>query len=230
LKRRAVIFANGELRDAENIRKKLLPEDFLIAADGGQKHMQLLNMTPQLLIGDLDSLEEQTASQLQGGGTQLQRYPKEKNETDLELALIEARKRGYQQIILVAALGGRLDQTLGNLALAFHPDLKDCDLRMDDGVEEVFFPHSTLTLAGEPGDCVSLIAFGDPVMNIYITGFKYPFQGETLWPHQTRGISNEMLFDVGHIEFQRGKLIVIHTRSKMVDYLGISNCTEEENE
>jgi len=211
--KRAVIFANGELRDAENIRKKLLPEDFLIAADGGQKHLHTLNKTPHLIIGDLDSLEEHMIAKLQQEGTQLQHYLKEKNETDLELAMLEAFKRGYKEIFVVATLGGRLDQTLGNLALAFHPNLKECTIYMDDGVEQVYFPHKTLTLPGAPGDLVSLIAFGEPVYKINLTGFKFPLQDETLWPYQTRGISNEMLANNGYIEFQEGKLIVIHTRT-----------------
>lgn len=215
MKRRAVIFANGELRNAENIRKKLQREDFLIAADGGEQHMKILKIKPHLIIGDLDSMDKQTVMQLQRRGTTIQRFSKEKNETDLELALLEAIKQNCRQIILVAALGGRLDHTLGNLCVAFHPKLEGCDLQMDDGVEEVFFPHKQLTIAGEPGDRVSLIAFGDPVMNVCITGFKYPLNNETLWPYQTRGISNEMLSNTGNIRFEQGKLIVIHTRNQM---------------
>ena len=224
--KRAVIFANGELRDAENIRKKLLPEDFLIAADGGKRHMNTLNKTPHLLIGDLDSLDEHMVAQSQEEEIQLQRHPKDKNETDLELAVQEAFKRNYKEIILVATLGGRLDQTLGNLALAFHPDLKDCNIYMDDGVEQVYFPHKTLAISGTPGDLVSLVAFGEPIYKIKITGFKFPLQDETLWPYQTRGISNELLANDGYIKFQEGKLIVIHTRTDKEFF----NRKENENE
>jgi len=209
-----VVFANGEILDAEFIRGQLQGDDFLIAADGGNLHLRSMDLIPHLLIGDLDSIDDDLREEMQKSGVEIKCYKREKNETDLELAVFEALQRGFEKMLIVAALGGRLDQTLGNLSLAFHPDLNNCEIKMDDGVNVVYFPREVVNISGQPGDSISLIAFGEPVRKINVTGFKYPLVNETLWPYQTRGISNEMLSSVGRIEFESGKLFVIQMRKK----------------
>jgi thiamine pyrophosphokinase len=215
--KRAVIFANGELRDGEKIKAQIDSEDFLIAVDGGHRHIKLLGLNPSLMIGDLDSMQKNDAQQLQEAGVELLRFPPEKNETDLELALLEASTRGYQNILIVAGLGGRLDQTLGNLSLLKAPFLQKCLIKMDDGCSEVWnlkndnYPEG-LQVLGEKGEVISLLAFGSMVKGIITEGLKYPLVGEDLSSYQTRGISNEMLGSVARVSILGGELIVIHTR------------------
>ena len=83
---RAVIFANGDLNDPQSVLHHLRPEDLLIAADGGLHHCHTLGLTPQVLIGDFDSLTEGDLASLEAKGTRLLRYPPAKDYTDLELA------------------------------------------------------------------------------------------------------------------------------------------------
>ncbi|TLN12603.1 thiamine diphosphokinase, partial [bacterium] len=136
--KRTVIFVNGRLRSTQRLAALLRPDDWRIAADGGLRHLRRLNLAPHLLIGDLDSVTEEDVQWAVAMGAEVRRYPREKDETDLELALRAAVLGGSREILLAAALGGRLDQTLGNVFLLMRPELAGLDVRLEDGREEVF--------------------------------------------------------------------------------------------
>lgn len=208
---RCLIFANGTLPDLDAARRLLRPDDFLIAADGGTRHLLDLGRTPSIIIGDLDSATFDLRP-LTAAGIQIIQHPRDKNETDLELALDHAIGLGFREIVIVAALGGRLDQTLGNLALISatrHPPLVT---RIDDGVESAQFCRARSEVRGRRGDLVSLIPWGGEVTGVRTEGLRWPLSNETLVPHKTRGISNELTGDVAHIQIASGLLLIIHRR------------------
>ena len=211
--KRAIIFVNGELPNPDAARSLIHDDDVIIAADGGARHARALGLLPAVVIGDLDSLDSAKLRAFKEQGVDIVQHPADKDETDLELALRYAHERGFEQILLVGALGGRLDQTLGNLALLTDPLWEGVDLRLDDGVEEVFFTRKQAKIRGRSGDIVSLIPWGGDVTIHRTEGLRWSLQNEILYAHQTRGISNEMLSDEAHIEIDDGLLLIIHTRS-----------------
>jgi thiamine pyrophosphokinase len=219
---RAIVFANGLLPDISNelhhgdtnpICRFIGPADLLIAADGGTRHALSLGLTPSFIIGDLDSLTMDDSRWINEKGVRLIQFPADKNETDLELAIHFAVEQGCSEIVIVAALGGRLDQTLGNLSLLNAPDLAAVDIRLDDGVEEVFLTSGTCKIFGKPGDLVSLLPWGGDVTGVSTEGLRWVLQSETLHQHKTRGISNELLGDIASIKISSGSLLVVHRRS-----------------
>jgi thiamine pyrophosphokinase len=139
-------------------------------------------------------------------------HPRDKNETDLELALNAALELKPEQILIVAALGGRLDQTLANITLLANPRLVNCDVRLDDGVEEIFFCRDQVQVRGRSGDIVSLIPWQGAVMGVQTLNLKYPLRRETLYPDKTRGVSNEMLGETASVSIDSGLLLVVHRR------------------
>ena len=209
---RAVIFANGELKQPERLRALLRADDILIAADGGLRHLRALDRKPDLLIGDLDSVSQPDVEWLAGGAAEIRKFPAEKDFTDLELALRAARERGAESILLAAALGGRLDQTLANIALLRLPELSGMEVSLDDGLTEVRLITATLTIHGSAGDIVSLIPLGSVVDGVRTHALQYPLKAETLSPGETRGISNIMLSDRAAVEIERGELLCVHLR------------------
>lgn len=209
---RAVIFVNGELRRLEVVKASLTPADFLIAVDGGLRHLTALGLAPHLLVGDLDSADPQRVAQLQAAGVTVQRHPREKDATDLELALQAALNQGLHNLLLVAALGGRLDQTLGNLALLSLPELAGCTVRLDDGEEEVRLIRGQTVIHGQAGETLSLLPWNGPAGGVVTQGLRYPLRGETLRPERTRGISNELLADTAWVSLQSGQLLCIRRR------------------
>jgi thiamine pyrophosphokinase len=211
---RAVIFANGLLSDMKVVGELIRLDDLLIAADGGARHALALGLVPTVLIGDLDSITDPDLRGLEAAGTRIHRYPRDKNETDLELAMHFAAEKGCDEILVIAALGGRLDQTLGNLSLLSGEEFAAIPIRLEDGLEETFFVRNCCQVQGDPGDLVSLLPWGGEVTGIVTTGLRWALTDETLYPDRTRGISNELIGEAATISLQTGLMLVVHRRNR----------------
>ena len=214
-KHTAFIFVNGEMRDPKQVLAQISPDDFIVAVDGGLAYVLTLGLQPKVLIGDLDSVKEENLNRLDGTSCEIIRFPLEKDETDLELAFTYVLEKGCKQICVAAALGGRLDQTMGNVFMLTHPDLTDCKVRLDDGVEEAFLVGRRSLIFGKAGDTVSLLPLSPKVEGVVTEGLAYPLRSETLWAHLTRGISNQMLGDQAVVSTSEGHLLCLHSRSNL---------------
>ncbi len=209
---RLVIFANGLVPDPDRLRPLLRPDDRIICANGGTRLALALGLTPQVVIGDLDSIAGADRTQIEQAGVPIQQHSPDKDETDLELALRYSLEKMPTAILLIGALGGRLDHTLGNLSMLTDPRLAGIDCRIDDGIEEVILCRSRTEVRGNPGDLVSLIPWGREVPGVHTDGLRWPLAGETLYPDRTRGISNELLSEGASIRIEPGLLLVVHIR------------------
>ena len=209
---RILIFANGELPDLKKARSLLQKDDYIICADGGTRHAMLLGVTPDLIIGDMDSAGEEELKKFKEAGVSMASFSHDKNETDLELAINRAIELNPKQVIIVAALGGRLDQTLANISLLTDLRLSKFDIRLDDGVEEVFLCRDQAEIHGKSGDIVSLIPWQGAVSEVQTANLKWPLRKETLYPDKTRGVSNEMTGDTASVSIGSGLLLVVHRR------------------
>jgi len=126
-----------------------------------------------------------------------------------------ALARGFRDIIIACGLGGRLDHSLGNLALLSRPDMQGAALRFDDGFTKVFLTRAELKLACQPGDLVSLLPWHGEARGILTDGLAYPLKQETLLPWQTRGISNVCVGDEFTVSLEVGALLVIHQKREL---------------
>ena len=209
---RIVILANGDLPDIAKAHAILREDDLILCADGGTRHASTLRLQPALVIGDLDSADETTLQTLRANGVAIEQHPRDKDETDLELAIARALEMGPEEIVIMAALGGRLDQTLANIALLDNLQPATCNLQLDDGVEEILLCREQAQVHGRSGDIVSLIPWQGAVSGIRTSGLKWTLQDETLHPEKTRGISNEMTGETASVSIASGLLLVIHRR------------------
>jgi thiamine pyrophosphokinase len=217
---RIILFANGDLLDPQAVFAGLSSDDFMIAVDGGLQHMVNLGLTPDLIIGDFDSAAPRDVQHFESRGVEVRRFPAEKDETDLELALQAAIDLHPNAIRVVAALGGRLDQTLGNIFLLTRPEYAGLDLRLIDGIQEVFLIPSQITLTGRPGQRVSLLPLLGPVTGVKTEHLAYPLNSETLYPDHTRGISNLMLDTTATVSIDSGCMLCIHETQKPIERIG----------
>ena len=205
---RVIVVANGVMRSHFTLES----DDVLIAADGGLRHCLDLGLQPAILIGDMDSIDEGDLAALEPSNTQILRYPTQKDFTDLELALQHALKLGADEIVIVAALGARWDQTIANLLLpASFPSVK---ISLLDGSQEIHYIRAgeKLEIHGRPGDMVSLIPLAGKAYGVTSEHLEYPLREDELTFGSTRGISNVLLEETGTISINGGLLlcIVIH--------------------
>jgi thiamine pyrophosphokinase len=207
---RAIIFANGGYPNPA----VLLPGDVIIAADGGARHCLALGLTPHLVVGDFDSLDEEQLDQLRVAGSKLIQYPTRKDYTDLELALQHARQLGAREVVVFAALGGRWDQTLANILLPASHEFASMPIHLVDGQQEIqlIHPGQPVVLRGLPGDTLSLIPLNDDAHGVKTSNLEYALHGETLHFGSTRGVSNRLAAETATVSLEAGVLccIVIH--------------------
>jgi thiamine pyrophosphokinase len=210
---RAILFINGEVKAYGFLSALVQDDDYLVAVDGGLRHLLAIDRQPQLLIGDLDSVTSQQLKALSDKGVEVLRFPVEKNETDLELALLETCRRGCKSLLLVGALGGRIDQMLANLFLLLLPKLEEINVRIVESDQELFIIHHQAPIEGNPGDTVSLLPLKDHAEGVTTTGLQYPLINETLYLEHSRGISNRMLESRAGVVLEKGTLLCIHSYS-----------------
>jgi len=212
MSKRVIVVANGDPPIDSEMRRWWQPGVRLIAADGGARHLLSLGFTPHTVVGDLDSLDIETHEQLIRQGCYLVPHPAEKDETDLELALLLAVKEDAAEIVVLGALGGRLDQLLANVLLLALPELMDVTARLVDNEQEAFVVHggSQATVEGQVGDTLSLIPLAGDVSGIYTQGLKWPLTGDTLLVGPARGVSNVIVSLPVYVQVEKGTLLVVH--------------------
>lgn len=211
---RTVILANGEPPTAAELSRWLRPGDRLICADGGGRAALAAGLKPDVVVGDFDSLSEAELGALASGGAALERHRRDKDETDLELALERAAREGARDIVVLGALGGRFDHALANALLLALPALRGRRARLAAGNEEIALIRGgeTAELTGAPGDLVSLIPLGDAT-GIVTEGLQYPLRGEALRAGPARGVSNTLTSARATVFVEAGLLLRIQIRS-----------------
>ena len=212
---RAILFVNGTLADKAFLHDLLhsddpAGDDLLIGVDGGTQHCLDIGVVPHIVVGDLDSLARSTVDELAAAGVRFERHPAEKDQTDLELAVECALARGADEILLVAALGDRLDQMLANVLLPAQRAWPATISIVEPGQRTHFLRGpSRLLLNVEIGSTVSVIPLSEAVRGISYSGLRYPLNDATLRLGDTRGISNEAVAQPATVEISEGMLLVV---------------------
>jgi len=211
---RALIFANGDPYPGEMVRRTFAETGTaqIIAADGGARMARFYGYVPHVIIGDMDSLSPSDLTSFVQQGAVLERYPVEKAETDLELALQYAVRQGVTWLRIVGAVGNRFDQTIANVQLLSVPELVSVDAAMVSGGQAIYVLRpGEHTLHGQPGDTLSLIPMSAAVEEIETHDLFYPLHKETLYFGPARGVSNVLVTNSARITFPRGLLLAVHT-------------------
>lgn len=208
---RALIFANGMPDDPAAVPGMIRPDDLLIAADGGADLCDTLGITPDVLIGDLDSVRPDVLDRLRAAGAEIMAHPARKDQTDLELALGLACERGASRVIVLAGLGGRWDMSLANISLlaAF-----DIPISFAEGRQEITLirEKQRAKIHGTPGDILSLIPVGGDAQGVTLEGLEYPLENDVLRFGTTRGVSNVLAGKTATVLLRQGMLLCVHIR------------------
>ncbi len=200
---RAVIIGGGEIRDAEYIRSKLRPDDYIICADGGYDRAVRLGVSPDITVGDFDSISKPPK------GAETIRYPARKDFTDGEAAVDYAVERGFDEVLLLSMTGDRADHTITDILL-----LTRCKsgCLIDDN-NEIYLLRDSVAVRGKIGDTVSVVPIGGDLEGVTTAGLEYPLSGETLFFGTGRGVSNIMTAPVCSVTAKKGLGLIIKVRN-----------------
>ena len=207
--KRCVIVAAGEIGNYERARAFLHEDDFFIFCDGGLSHAGGLGIKPDVVVGDFDSCDANDLEWWKQKSEIIQ-LPREKDDTDTLYAVKLAVERGYNDFVLLGAMGGRFDHALGNISILLYLNglgkkavlIDDYSVMQVVGKEPFYIEDfcsyfSVLTVAGD-------------VSGVNIKNAKYPLENARLTCDFQLGISNEVLpGKVAEVSVECGRVLVV---------------------
>ena len=207
---RAVIIANGPMPEPPFPELRIRDEDLVICVDGGARNALALGFEPRLVVGDMDSIGTELRERLEKGGCRFIEHPPRKDETDSELAVRYALAESVTELVMLAALGGRIDHTLANVMLLAIPELSHVKARVIDGNQELLLVRDEIVIEGSVGDVVSLVPLSGDVVGVRTEGLQYALSGGTLKFGAARGVSNVLVARQARVEIRDGLLLLVH--------------------
>jgi thiamine pyrophosphokinase len=211
-----IIVSGGFLDDPVFFHKKMkeMEDCLIICCDGGARHFQNSAIKPDVIIGDMDSIDPAQLADYSAQNLKIIEHPPDKNFSDTELALDYALNLNPQEIFIWCAFGGRIDHTLSNVFLLCKGTEKGIRIFMVDEYCEAFVLDKKASFINEKGKIVSLLALTPEVTGITLPGFLYPLENGTLKMGESRGISNVINEARAGISAAKGMLLVIKYRKK----------------
>lgn len=204
MENRCLIVSGGEPGPAPARRDG----DFVIACDRGYAYCEQLGLTPDLFVGDFDSFSGPIAP-----GVTLERLIPEKDDTDTGHAISCALARGYRELVLLCALGGRLDHTMANLQNAAGAAARGAKVTiLGQDTEITFLTRGTLRLAKRPGWALSVFSLSDACTGVCLRGVKYKLENVTLTNRFPLGVSNEFEAPEAEIQLAEGIMMIVQAK------------------
>lgn len=190
--------------------------DMCIAVDGGFLYCKMLGLTPDLVIGDMDSMDESVREEIE----QMQRETPEKvkelnpekDDTDTLAAIRIALEKGYRQFRIYGALGGRVEHTIANIqCLSYLKNQGAKAYIMDANLMMTVVKDETLRFNKAMEGYMSLFALGEKAEGVFIHGMKYLLEDAVVTNDYPIGISNEFIGEEGQVTVKNGMLLIIVT-------------------
>lgn len=209
--RRAVVVLSGEPPPEAWVRAEL--PAFLVAADGGAQHAASWRLRPDLIVGDMDSVDPDLLARFEAEGTRVVRYPREKLETDGGLAVDAALDWGADVVVLVGSAGGRLDFAMTNAALLLRVLARGRAVRAIEKTGRMWgvVGSDPIEVAVPRGTVVSFVPLNDRVEGLRIQGVRWPLPrssdpaaGATVTRDAPYTVSNEALGGIVRVSVSSG--------------------------
>ena len=201
---KCVIFCAAEFDD---LILPLAQEDFLIAADGGLKHLQKLGIRPDEILGDFDSLGYVPADS--------RVFPVEKDDTDAMLAARRGLERGFREFLFYGSLDGpRLDHTVANFqTLQFLADHGASGYLIGKHQLATVVKNGSILFPAGCEGTVSVFCLGADAEGVTLRGLHYPLENGTLTCGFPLGVSNHFTGKAASVTVEKGSLLVIWDRN-----------------
>ena len=204
-KMRCVIISGSPDTNVEEIKRLCTSDDFIVCADSGYSFAKKAGLTPNLIIGDFDSLKEELPQ-----NTEVVKLNTHKDDTDTEHCVMECIRRGYKDFLLLGSIGGRTDHTFANIAtLAFLSEYNYNGIARNNGEEIRILKEGSYEMNNKKGLIFSVFPYGCESVNVTYKGAEYMLNNKTLTYNVSRGISNVFVDDEAEITINRGRAILL---------------------
>lgn len=212
MRKKVIIVGGGRLGDPVFFRKWIdtMGEGLIVCCDGGARHLKNAGVKPDVIVGDMDSIDPVQLAIYARQGIQITKYQADKDFTDSELALDYALTLNPEAIYLWGAQGGRVDHALANIFLLHRAKTAARGIYLIDEYCEIFIVDREAVFNHASGQTVSLLSLSPQVEGITLRGFLYPMTNAALRMGETRGISNLINEDCAAISVSSGHLLVVH--------------------
>ena len=205
----ALIYLNGGPIDEKRLKDAIKETPYIIAVDGGANYLHNHKIIPDVLIGDMDSIHQNTSRELARKSTIIIRHPKEKDQTDSELAISYAIEQGCKEIIITGFVGDRFDHMIATINF-LSKLIKKIKVKIIQNNEDIYFVTKSLQFQGKKDDEVSIIPLLTDAKGVTTKGLQYGLSDELLNVSSTRGVSNVMSNATVSISLKEGTLMVVH--------------------
>ena len=206
-----LIVTGGAAPESALLQERVHLSDRMIAVDGAADLLMREGIAPHVLIGDFDTASKASIDALTARGAQVVQLPVHKNMTDTEAAVDYALDAGAEDITILGALGTRADHTLSNIGMLLRAYWRGVACRIFDEFNELEAATGEYTLAGFPGQTVSILPLtGDLIVTA--SGLEYPLEALALPFGSSRGVSNLMKDTIAHLCISGGIALIVRIR------------------
>jgi len=205
----ALIIANGDDVNKSSIEN--INFEYVICADGGLKKAESLNIVPNVILGDFDSVDPDVLRKYQLMNVETKRFPPEKDYTDMELSIELAVERGFKNLILIGATGGpRLDHSIANIMLLEKYLNIGINIEIIDNSNkiQIISDNADLLLEHKRNYFVSIVPITESISGLTLEGFKYPLNNVTVKRGSTLCVSNEIVSSKGRVSLKKGTALL----------------------
>lgn len=206
------IVLNGEIKDYDYINRivRTGSYDYIICSDGGANHAYNMDILPDYIIGDLDSIDKNIIEYYKSNNVKFEKFPTKKDETDTELCIELSDKLKAKEIHLIGALGGRIDHTIANINLLYYIRKRGIIPKIISEKEEIYIAmNEELIIDGEIGDTISILPIKNDAKDVTLKNLEYPLKNYDIKFSRPLGISNVMTNVNCNIKVNEGSLIII---------------------
>jgi len=207
--KKAVIVCNGSV-DTKFLFMYIQKNDFLICADGGANKLIKTRFAPDVIIGDMDSVTKSTLKKF--NKAKLIKFPKEKDQVDLELAINYCVEKKFKEILILGAFGSRADMSLTNVFVLLQIP-KKIKAKIVHQNQEIYLVQNKCSIKGIPGEKISFFPIKGDVKGLTLNGLKYEVKNYDLRFGIGKGLSNQFKNKKAGISFKDGLLVCVHFRS-----------------
>ncbi|SHH09551.1 thiamine diphosphokinase [Tepidibacter thalassicus] len=209
---KVAIISNGDIKDYDFHKNIVKKYDYIICADGASNHAYKMGIIPNMILGDLDSINEEVKKYFMNKKVKFNTFPSKKNKTDTEICIDYALNLGAKEVVLLGVIGSRMDHSLANINILYYLIKQGIKASIVNENNEIHITDNEIEVTGKQGDIISIIPLYNDVEGVTLKGLEYPLDNFYLKFSSSRGISNVMMGDRCKISLKKGYLLVIKSK------------------